>query len=104
MKPAIAAVSTLLSGVAVAVIRLYQWTVRPLIGPRCRFVPHCSDYAIEAYERHGPAVGSWLTAKRLGRCHPWCKGGLDPVPESFGGACRASQKAPSAISETITSQ
>jgi len=66
----------------IGMIRLYQWTIRPLIGPRCRFVPHCSDYAIDAIERYGLFNGGWLTAKRLGRCHPWCQGGLDPVPES----------------------
>ena len=65
----------------IGLVRLYQWTIRPIIGPRCRFLPHCSDYAIEAIDRHGLFSGGWLTAKRLGRCHPWCKGGLDPVPE-----------------------
>lgn len=68
---------------AIGMVRLYQWTLRPLIGPRCRFLPHCSDYAIEAFDRHGLFAGGWLTAKRLGRCHPWCQGGLDPVPESI---------------------
>lgn len=68
---------------AIGMVRLYQWTFRPLIGPRCRFLPHCSDYAIEAFDRHGLFSGGWLTAKRLGRCHPWCQGGLDPVPESI---------------------
>ena len=66
--------------IAVGCVRLYQWTIRPVIGPRCRFLPHCSDYAIEAIETHGLFSGTWLTAKRLGRCHPWCAGGLDPVP------------------------
>ncbi len=66
--------------VGVALVRLYQWTLRPLLGPRCRYLPHCSDYSIEAIERYGLFSGTWLTAKRLGRCHPWCDGGLDPVP------------------------
>ncbi len=65
----------------IGLIRLYQWSIRPLIGPSCRFIPHCSDYAIEAIDRHGLFSGGWLTAKRLGRCHPWCQGGLDPVPQ-----------------------
>ena len=65
----------------IGLIRIYQWSIRPLIGPRCRFFPHCSDYAIEAIDRHGLFSGGWLTAKRLGRCHPWCQGGLDPVPQ-----------------------
>jgi putative membrane protein insertion efficiency factor len=64
----------------VGLVRLYQWTIRPIIGPRCRFLPHCSDYAIEAFEEHGLFSGAWLSAKRLCRCHPWCDGGLDLVP------------------------
>lgn len=64
----------------IGIVRLYQWTIRPIIGPHCRFLPHCSEYAIESFKRHGLFSGSWLTAKRLGRCHPWCQGGIDPVP------------------------
>jgi putative membrane protein insertion efficiency factor len=73
--------SQLPSKIAVFMVRFYQWTVRPILGPRCRYLPHCSDYAIESLERFGLFSGGWLTAKRLGRCHPWCAGGLDPVPE-----------------------
>ncbi len=73
--------SRLAARLGMGLVRLYQWTIRPIIGPRCRFLPHCSDYAIEAIDRHGLFSGGWLTAKRLGRCHPWCQGGLDPVPE-----------------------
>jgi hypothetical protein len=69
--------------IAVAAVRVYQWTIRPMLGPRCRYLPHCSDYSIEAFERHGLFSGGWLTLKRLGRCHPGCAGGLDLVPESL---------------------
>ena len=69
-----------LSRLLIGWVRAYQLSIRLLIGPRCRYLPHCSDYAIEAIELHGAAQGSWLTAKRIGRCHPWCQGGLDPVP------------------------
>jgi len=70
--------------VAAALIRIYQWTVSPLLGPTCRFHPSCSNYALEAIHRFGVLRGSWLTLKRLGRCHPWHPGGLDPVPASHG--------------------
>ena len=61
-------------------IRLYQWTLSPLLGPRCRFYPSCSHYMYEAIERHGVARGIWLGLKRLLRCHPFVEGGFDPVP------------------------
>mgnify|MGYP003676277326 FL=1 len=63
------------------VIRLYQLVISPALGPRCRYLPTCSDYAMEALERHGPLSGAWLTTKRLARCHPWGGSGLDPVPD-----------------------
>jgi putative membrane protein insertion efficiency factor len=63
-----------------ALIRLYQWTLSPLLGPKCRFHPSCSNYALEAIQRFGILHGSWLTVRRLGRCHPWHPGGIDPVP------------------------
>ena len=65
---------------AAALIRLYQWTVSPLLGPACRFHPSCSQYALEALLRFGVLRGSVLAAKRLARCHPWHPGGFDPVP------------------------
>ena len=69
---------------AVALIRVYQWTVSPLLGPRCRFYPSCSQYALEAIRRFGLLRGGWLGIVRLARCHPWQLGGFDPVPEARG--------------------
>lgn len=62
-------------------IRLYQRVLSPLLGPRCRFYPSCSHYALEAIERHGALRGSWLAGRRIARCHPLNEGGLDPVPD-----------------------
>lgn len=67
-------------------IRIYQWTVSPLLGPVCRFDPSCSRYALEAVLRFGVLRGGWLALKRLARCHPWHPGGVDPVPHAHGHA------------------
>lgn len=64
----------------VLLVRGYQLFISPLLGPRCRFYPTCSQYAIQALQAHGPFKGTWLAARRLVRCHPWHPGGHDPVP------------------------
>ncbi len=69
-----------LTWLAIGLVRLYRGLISPLIGPRCRFTPTCSEYAIEAFKLHGFIKGCWLTSKRLLRCHPCNKGGYDPVP------------------------
>jgi hypothetical protein len=61
-------------------IRLYQWTLSPFLGKNCRFYPSCSAYCLEAIERHGSAKGVLLGLKRLVKCGPWHKGGVDEVP------------------------
>ncbi|HEY1327726.1 MAG TPA: membrane protein insertion efficiency factor YidD [Casimicrobiaceae bacterium] len=66
--------------VLVALVRAYQLLFRPLLGANCRFHPSCSDYALEAIERHGALRGAWLAVRRIGRCHPYHPGGYDPVP------------------------
>jgi putative membrane protein insertion efficiency factor len=65
---------------AVLPIRLYQWTLSPLLPRACRFAPSCSEYAAEAILTHGPLRGVRLAVHRLGRCHPWGGHGYDPVP------------------------
>ena len=68
-------------GRAVAlVIRGYQRFISPVLPPSCRFSPSCSQYAIEAVQRHGAMRGGWLAIRRVARCHPWHPGGYDPVP------------------------
>jgi uncharacterized protein len=64
----------------IAFLRTYQYLLSPWWGRQCRFTPSCSNYAIEAVERHGALAGSWLAVKRILRCHPWHPGGFDPVP------------------------
>lgn len=68
--------------VLVALIRGYQYLLSPWVGGSCRFWPTCSDYAREAIESHGAARGIRMTVWRLARCHPYAKGGFDPVPGS----------------------
>ncbi|MFM8800132.1 MAG: membrane protein insertion efficiency factor YidD [Tagaea sp.] len=63
-----------------AAVVAYQWTLRPVLGANCRFLPSCSDYAREALAEHGAARGTWLAARRVCRCHPWGGFGFDPVP------------------------
>jgi uncharacterized protein len=62
------------------VVRLYQLVLSPVLPPRCRYLPTCSDYAIEALARHGILAGAWLALCRVARCHPWGGSGYDPVP------------------------
>jgi putative membrane protein insertion efficiency factor len=63
-------------------IRAYQRVLSPFFGRNCRYYPTCSAYTYEAIEIHGVGKGSWLGVKRIGRCHPWREGGIDPVPGS----------------------
>ncbi|WP_083468388.1 membrane protein insertion efficiency factor YidD [Stenotrophomonas pictorum] len=77
----------------IAVLRLYKRLISPLLGPRCRFVPSCSEYGMEAISVHGPLRGCWLTLRRLGRCHPFHPGGLDSVPKRADDpSCRCTGK------------
>jgi putative membrane protein insertion efficiency factor len=68
----------------IRLIGVYRRWVSPLLPRACRFYPSCSEYASEAVETHGVARGSVLAASRLVRCHPWCEGGVDPVPPRDG--------------------
>lgn len=70
----------LLTWIMVALIKLYQWTLSPMLGQRCRFYPTCSQYAIEVIQKHGAWRGAFYTIRRLAKCHPWHEGGHDPVP------------------------
>jgi putative membrane protein insertion efficiency factor len=63
-----------------ALVKGYRLFLSPWLGSSCRFTPTCSVYALQALEAHGAAAGAYLATARIARCHPWCDGGLDPVP------------------------
>jgi len=71
--------------VLIALISGYRRFISPLLGPRCRFAPSCSAYALEAVREHGALRGTWLAVRRIGRCHPFNPGGFDPVPPALHG-------------------
>ncbi|MEO5797229.1 MAG: membrane protein insertion efficiency factor YidD [Rhodoferax sp.] len=70
----------MMQSLLMGVVRGYRLLLSPWLGSACRFEPTCSVYALVVLERHGAAAGSYLTLRRLARCHPWCDGGLDPPP------------------------
>ena len=78
-----ATVNRVLAAPFVLVVRLYQRLISPMRPPTCRFYPSCSQYAVTALTRFGPVRGGWLAARRIGRCHPWNPGGVDPVPMTW---------------------
>jgi putative membrane protein insertion efficiency factor len=71
-----------------ALLRAYKWAFSPLLPPACRYVPTCSEYAMEAVDRYGVVRGGWMAAWRVLRCHPLVKGGFDPVPQDYQSATR----------------
>jgi putative membrane protein insertion efficiency factor len=75
------ALSRGVSVVLIGCVKLYRVMISPWLRPSCRFEPTCSRYCMEAIDRHGPVVGLWLGIRRVLKCHPWNRGGYDPVPE-----------------------
>ena len=67
--------------ILIALIGVYRYLISPLMGNHCRFYPSCSDYAQTAIGRFGVLRGGWMSLRRIGKCHPWHEGGIDPVPE-----------------------
>src|SRR6266849_2196986 len=65
--------------VALQLLRAYKWAISPMLPPACRYVPTCSEYAVEAVERYGALRGGWMAFARILRCHPFARGGYDPV-------------------------
>lgn len=73
-------VRRILSYIILIPIYFYRYCISPLKPPTCRYMPTCSEYAVEAVKKHGPLKGTWLAVKRIARCHPWGGHGYDPVP------------------------
>lgn len=73
--------------ILLALIRAYQYLLSPWVGGSCRYWPTCSEYAREAIELHGALKGGWMMVARIGRCHPYGAGGVDPVPQQFRWRC-----------------
>ncbi|MGD9830060.1 MAG: membrane protein insertion efficiency factor YidD [Hyphomicrobiaceae bacterium] len=73
--------SSLARALVKAPIHVYRWTFKPLVGWNCRYMPSCSEYALESIDRNGAWKGGWLTLARICRCHPWGNSGFDPVPD-----------------------
>ena len=90
MKPIAALVLGVPQIVLIGLVKGYRLLLSPALGSACRFEPSCSAYSLQALQQHGAAVGSYLTLRRLARCHPWCNGGMDPVPPVSAGRCAAS--------------
>ena len=75
-------VSLTMRKILILPIRAYQYLISPLLPSSCRYSPTCSQFAIEALQKHGVFAGGWMAIKRIGRCHPWHEGGYDPVPDN----------------------
>ena len=83
-----------MTAVLVLLLRGYRYAISPLYGQVCRYYPSCSAYALEAVQTHGSIKGSWLAARRVGRCHPWAAGGVDHVPPKTSRHGHAGRVAP----------
>jgi putative membrane protein insertion efficiency factor len=73
-------INRVFSALFLFLIKIYQYLISPILGQSCRFTPSCSQYGLEAIQKHGPFKGAWFTLKRIVRCHPWGSHGHDPVP------------------------
>lgn len=86
--------SRLLAMVISLPVLVWRYLISPAMPPACRYLPSCSEYSLEALRVHGPVRGSWLTVRRLARCHPWGGHGYDPVPPRADRFCCQPGSAP----------
>ncbi len=70
----------MMARILIWIVKAYQLVLSPFFGQQCRFYPTCSQYALEAIQKHGALRGTYYMVRRLVRCHPWCAGGHDPIP------------------------
>jgi uncharacterized protein len=77
--------------VVLQILRVYKWAISPMFPPACRYVPTCSEYAMEAVERHGALHGGFMALARLLRCHPFSRGGYDPVTATAADASKRTE-------------
>lgn len=101
---AFAAPGAILKRALLALIRAYQYLLSPWVGGGCRYWPTCSEYAREAVELHGALKGGWMMVARLARCHPYGRGGVDPVPTRFRLRCWCQDDSAHAASHVFTDQ
>ena len=92
--PGAARANSVLAALLRALVLVYRYALSPLLGPRCRFYPSCSAYALEALATHGGWAGALLSLGRILRCHPWHAGGYDPVPECGAAGRHSHPKSP----------
>jgi uncharacterized protein len=105
MRELIHALHALPGRLLIALVQAYRLVLSPWLGSACRFEPTCSAYALQALQMHGAAAGTYLTLRRLARCHPLCQGGHDPVPQELPGlfSPKASRNSPSSSAEKTSS-
>lgn len=89
----------LAKSLVLGLLRAYKWALSPMFPPSCRYVPTCCEYAMEAVERYGVLRGSWMALRRISRCHPFVKGGYDPVVRDPSACCARSGRAAGATQE-----
>ena len=96
--------TALMTTVVTGLIGIYRYAISPMLGDHCRYYPSCSNYALEAIQRHGLLRGGWLALRRIARCHPLHSGGIDPVPEVGRHICQPPSPVTRALAANFRSE